>query len=177
MRNIIRTSHDQRRRSSIAPCDLSPGGSNLDALRRGSISALVAATHMSVAETGSRRYSGNEGLGLVPERRQSDGTSPSSETRRQGIGSGLSCSSADPRRHSLAPAHCSPYIRRRSGDHRPKHHGRLERRGTFSEIKNRNIVAMIAFILTCCAAVFVMSYFVKEWLSRSDWALMLFMIW
>ena len=154
MRNIIRSSHDQRRRCSVAvPPDSGLSPATLEALRRGSIATAPSHQLTPGYEASPRRLSANFLSAEQPKWKP--------DLRRKS--EGVACVGAN-RKYSLAPGNPSPYIRRRSVDNRTK--PIMLRRPTLHEIKNSKVALILFVIVICCLSVFVISYVIRDWL---DW--------
>lgn len=159
MRTFIRTSHDQRRRSSAigvtAPEHTQYLSTATDPIaRRGSWNSLQPEGLAKYME--NRRPSG----GLVDRRPSGGLLDPSS----QSASFSTSPSTPEKRRPSLAP--CTSYVnppRKRSQTDKPT----LRRMGTFynMELKKTNIAATLIIMLMCFLIVALLSLYLKNTLK------------
>ena len=135
MRNIIRTSHEQRRRCSLAvsPDYLSPGEPSHQ--RRGSLTGLLPTGYDATA----RRNSGHALEGFSFDQRR---------------GSDCGASLADLRR----PVSWQPYTRPKSCDDSNKQ----SEEPSVRDIRNRDIMGIVALVLSCCLVIVILSYYFKR---------------
>ena len=137
MRNIIRTSHDARRRSTAdGPQDLTRRSSSDALLRRGSISQMG----ISQESLGSRSCAENTGhLGTLNEGRMTGSVSSS-------LGKSDHKLLANMRRRKLYDQRS--FSRDKSQDDK-------------AEIKTANVIFVVSLIVMFCVGIFILSYLIR----------------